>query len=99
MGFYCASCSKQLDFSPDFRIGRRESCPFCAADLHSCQNCSFFDKNAYNHCRETQADRVLDKKTSNFCDYFSLADRNKPAKSVAADIKSEALKKLDDLFK
>lgn len=29
-----------------------------------------FDKNAHNQCHEPMADRVVDKETANFCDYF-----------------------------
>jgi len=56
------------------RIGRRELCPHCGRDLHACRNCRFYDPRAYNSCRESQAERVLDKDRGNFCDYFAYRE-------------------------
>jgi hypothetical protein len=36
--------------------------------------CSFYDSKVYNECRESNAERIVDKEKSNFCDYFSLSD-------------------------
>ena len=90
----CHSCKKEIIVSD--RVGRRDECPHCAADLHVCLNCSFYDSKAYNECRESNAERVLEKDRSNYCDYFSPA-----ATSVAAasDPQTEARKKLESLFK
>jgi hypothetical protein len=33
--------------------------------------CKFYDVRVYNECKESNADRVVDKEKSNFCDYFS----------------------------
>ena len=68
----CAACHKEIP--PDRLIGRQDQCPFCRADLHCCLNCSFFERGAYNDCREPQAERVLEKDRSNFCDYFRFKD-------------------------
>ncbi len=89
----CQSCKKEI--STDLFIGRQSSCPSCRADLHVCLNCSFYEPGAYNDCRESQAERVLDKDRANFCDYFRY--REGP---VAGDAKKDdARKKLDALFK
>jgi len=66
----CASCHKELKI--EGKIGRRDTCPSCGSELHSCNNCEFYEEGAYNQCRETQAERVLDKEKANFCDYFRL---------------------------
>lgn len=53
------------------RVGRRDSCPGCAADVHCCLNCLFYDPQASHACREPNAEPVRDMDLGNFCDYFS----------------------------
>lgn len=66
----CHRCRKTLTLTD--HVGRREMCAFCSADLHVCMNCRFYDPGVYNACRESQAERVLVKDRSNFCDYFDF---------------------------
>ena len=54
------------------RIGRRDTCLHCRADLHCCLNCAFYDPACHNQCREPEAERQVDKQIGNFCDYFSF---------------------------
>jgi hypothetical protein len=68
---HCQACGKAVTIEPP--VGRREACPFCGADLHCCLNCGFYAPAAYNACREPQAERVLVKDRSNYCDFFSFA--------------------------
>lgn len=68
---FCFSCGKELTFA-ERKIGLREECLHCRADVHVCKNCEFYDVTAYNECRESSADRVTEKERSNFCDYFLL---------------------------
>ena len=78
-------------------VSVRDACSKCNFDLHSCVNCGHFSREAYNECREPQAERVLDKEKANYCDYFCAhqgRDRLKGGKS-----KDEYLKRLDGLFK
>lgn len=89
----CHKCNNQI--AQDFFIGRQTQCPSCGADLHCCLNCSFYDIGTYNDCREPQAERVLDKSRSNFCDFFSFKQGAKTP--VAAD--SGAKDNLESLFK
>ena len=79
------------------RIGFRETCEGCDADLHVCLNCRFHDPAAYNECREPNAERVADRDRANRCDYFAAAggEAGAPADDSAAAAKS----RLDDLFK
>jgi len=77
--------------------GRREVCPTCGADLHCCFNCRFFDPDVYNQCREPQAERVLDKNKSNFCDFFIFTDQLRASALKAPG--ASAKQKLEDLFK
>lgn len=90
----CFSCGKEIKVVG--RVGRGEACPSCGADMHCCRNCEFYDLAAYNECREPQAERVLEKERSNFCDYFQMADKPFERKNSGAD---EARKKLAELFR
>ncbi len=70
----CYSCG-HLNASGE-RVGRRDVCESCRSDLHVCRNCEHFDSAAYNQCRESQADRVVEKERANFCDFFSPVQRD-----------------------
>jgi hypothetical protein len=79
------------------RVGRRDTCLSCGADLHCCHNCEFYDPSFYNQCRESQAERQVDKDRSNFCDYFQCARATRVEKvSTGA---GEAHAALDALFR
>jgi hypothetical protein len=60
-------------------------------------NCRFHDPDAYNQCRETPAERVVDKDRSNFCEYFVFRDA--PTSKGPEDKTPGAKAKLEDLFK
>lgn len=89
----CFRCGNPLN---PLETGRRDACDKCTSDIHVCKNCRHYDPSVYNECREIQADRVVDKERSNFCDYFSLGATGGGGGQEA---KSDTLKKLDDLFK
>ncbi|MHB8138407.1 MAG: hypothetical protein ACYDGO_08490 [Smithellaceae bacterium] len=89
----CSGCKKEIP--ADWFIGRQTQCPFCGADLHSCLNCVFYERGAYNDCRESQAERVLDKIRLNFCDYFRFRQGSRASGALPADPEAE----LEALFK
>lgn len=89
----CHKCNKKLTTSE--KISFREDCPSCGADLHVCLNCDFYDTSVYNECRETSAERVVDKEKANLCEYFVVRSSNQNTTSVPSDAK----KKLEELFK
>ena len=91
----CFSCGGEIKVVD--RIGRSEACSRCGADLHCCRNCKFYDPSAYNECREPQAERVLEKERSNFCDYFEIAAQ--PYTMKGSDAAAEAKRKLEGLFR
>lgn len=91
----CFACGKELTI--DGRVGRADECPACHADLHCCRNCRFYDRSAYNECREPSAERVVEKEKANFCDYFELAAGAVGVKET--DKVAEARRKLERLFK
>ncbi len=89
----CTHCSK--DIQPLLPIGRRDCCPLCSGDLHICLQCRFYEPGSNNDCRETRADRVVEKDRSNFCDWFEPGD-GKSDEGVDRDaVKAQ----LDALFK
>ena len=90
----CYSCGREIEAKEG--VGRRETCDGCGADLHCCRNCKFYDKTVYNECREPQAETVLEKEQSNFCDWFELGEGKA---STARDEASEAKRRLEALFK
>jgi hypothetical protein len=62
--WHCAMELTALDY------GRGETCSQCGRDTKVCKGCEFYEASAPNACREPQADPVLEKERSNFCDYF-----------------------------
>jgi len=91
----CFSCGAQLDGGG--KPGRAETCPACDADVHCCLNCEFYETGSYNECREPQAERVLEKDRSNFCDFFDF--RKSAAGRFAAGGTPPRSNPLDALFK
>jgi hypothetical protein len=89
----CPSCRKEIPVAD--KIGFRDECPLCGVDLHACRACSFYDPGSYNDCRETQADRVVDKDKANFCEYFQPGAGAGAAGLSPAE---EAKRKLAELF-
>ncbi|HUI25220.1 MAG TPA: hypothetical protein VL403_03975 [Candidatus Kryptonia bacterium] len=77
------------------RVGRRDACLQCGADLHCCRNCRFYAPGHHNDCLEPQAERQVDKLAGNFCDYFSFRSGGSPAGKPAG---GDARAKLDSLF-
>ena len=67
----CFNCGTTIAL--EGRIGRKDSCAKCDADLHSCLNCRLYNRSAHNECSEPQAEWVRDKDRANFCDYFRTA--------------------------
>jgi hypothetical protein len=79
----CVACSSELTLPA--RVGRRDVCPGCGAELRSCRQCTFYDPSSYNACREPQAERVLDKARANFCEYFQPATSPRASAAAAPD--------------
>lgn len=88
-GGRCWNCSTQL--SP-LDYGRADTCSKCGKDTKVCKNCAFYDPNYNNECKETQADRVVEKERSNFCDYFRPHSLSSDGKLSAGPPSRDALK-------
>lgn len=88
----CVACGSDLGRVE--RVGRRDACPRCEVDLHACRQCRLHDPALANACREPQAERVVDKTRSNFCDYFAPAEAVRTEVAPAAGARAA----LDRLF-
>ncbi len=100
MQFSCWKCRQVIEVTAAAnRVGTRDTCTGCDADLHTCRNCRFYDPARHNQCAETQAEWVRDKEASNYCDCFSpnplllVHGRRPPSRA------DEAKKKFGSLFK
>jgi hypothetical protein len=78
------------------RIGRRDACLACGADLHCCRNCGLHDPLLHNQCREPQAEVQVDRERGNFCEFFSF--RAAVPGPAGADPAKPARARLDALF-
>jgi len=88
----CHRCGRAIEDAG--RIGRRDACLGCGAELRCCRNCRFYDPAYHNQCREPQAERQVEKERANFCEYFSLGTTgSRPAPAA------EARGRLDALFR
>ncbi len=90
----CHSCRKEI--KPGRIIGRKDTCPFCGADVRCCMNCSFYDSAASRQCRDPVSELVKDKSRSNFCDFFSFMETGPGISEGSAS--DRARKALDELF-
>jgi hypothetical protein len=79
-GGNCWNCGAELSV---LDYGRSDTCRQCGRDTKVCKGCIYYEINSNNECRESQAERVVDKERSNFCDFFkpSAATAGKSAKS------------------
>ncbi len=91
----CYKCQKEIQLKLGVNVPRNEECPSCYTDLHCCKMCEFYDPKHYNECKESAAERVVEKEKSNYCDYFKLAPSlgAKDAKQAAIDAANALFKK------
>jgi hypothetical protein len=91
----CRGCNTDVSVAAGERVGFRDECDSCGTDLHTCEHCIHYDPSAYNECRESGAERVIDKDRANRCDWFSAGEGG----GKAAAAKDQHLSDLDALFK
>lgn len=68
----CYRCGASLEVLT-LPLSRRDQCPSCAADMHVCRMCRYYDPAVPRQCREDGAEDVKEKERSNFCDWFQPA--------------------------
>lgn len=93
-GLVCWRCGASLE-SLSLPLRRQDECGACAAELHVCRLCEFFDPAVAKSCREPVAEEVRDKTRANFCDYFRPRAGALAADSGEAE---RARSELDALF-
>jgi hypothetical protein len=81
----CPSCTREARFQD--LVPFRAECEKCAADLHVCITCRFYDRYVENECREPTADPVSVKDRRNLCELW------KPKGAVAAEDDAQAIAK------
>ncbi len=94
--FYCQACGQSLIITD--RVGFKEECPRCTAQLHCCLNCKFYTPGMHNDCQETQADRVVDKDRANFCEYFAFVHREQQPNKSSLPEQPTARDRFQSLF-
>lgn len=95
MKIKCSECKSEIEIHD--KIGFRQDCPNCGHDLHSCIQCQHYDPKVYNECKETMADRVLEKSKANYCEFFIAAQDSQ--KLDAANPQADLLAQAEALFK
>ncbi|MCG8418280.1 MAG: hypothetical protein MJE77_10095 [Proteobacteria bacterium] len=80
MAYYCWTCGNEQYFGVKVGVivGRHDECPHCGADLRCCKNCSNYDPNVHNQCRETTAEFIRERERANFCAHFVFRDSDGP---------------------
>lgn len=107
----CARCGAVLSASIRFD----SQCSKCAADLHSCAQCTWFDTSSQFECAQPIPKRVSPKDARNSCTYFEAVvtverETHSSGPSVSATTSttddttsstssSNARQAFDDLFK
>ena len=86
--WHCGAELTRLDY------GRADTCRKCGKDTKVCKGCFYYDKNSHNECHESQAERVVDKERSNFCDFFKPSASN----ALKAAASRESLKAAAELL-
>ena len=92
-GGQCWKCGEKLSH---LDYGRGDRCSKCGCDTRVCKGCGFYDVHSNNSCREPQADRVVEKERSNFCDYFKPSSSGGSSSQPSRDTLKAAA---DALFK
>jgi hypothetical protein len=90
-GGTCWSCGQVLT-ALDY--GRADICRKCGRDTKVCKGCELYEPGTNNDCREPQAERVVDKERSNFCDYFKPCTRAAVTASASRDAAKAAAEAL-----
>ena len=75
------------------------SCPKCAAALHSCKQCTYFDPAERFECRERPPERIPRKDAANNCNLYQMKVTVEKETSNAAPTANDARRGFENLFK
>jgi hypothetical protein len=93
---HCHRCKKPIPVDLLIPVSRQDVCRSCFSDVRCCLHCEYYDISAYNQCRESQAERIVEKTKANFCGYFKVMSKNLEEQQ---NLKAEQLAKAHALFK
>ena len=91
----CAMCGTVLQSSVDVR----GQCPKCAAELHSCRQCNFFDPGGRFECAQPVTARIESKTAKNECQFFALRSNLEKETTAGPPKVNTARAAFDALFK
>ena len=89
----CAACGATVQASVSFDT----TCPKCAADLHTCRLCTYFDPGARFECRKPITAKILNKSARNNCELF--AARTVVERETSSGKPTDARQAFANLFK
>jgi hypothetical protein len=91
----CVDCGTQLPSLTD-TLGQ---CPKCKAELHACQQCTYFAPGQRFECNQPIPERITDKRARNECTFFSLRATVERETSSRSGHPDEARRAFENLFK
>lgn len=97
MQIECFKCQKENSVID--KVHFRDDCQSCGQDLHCCRQCQNYDEGSYNECRDSSADRILDKEKANYCDFYLAKTKGAAQGLSASPSKSDLLAQAEALFK
>lgn len=94
---HCYKCKAKLDL-PSKKIGFRQTCPTCLADLHVCKNCKHYMIGKPNDCNVPNTEYVSDREKNNFCEDFEIKsdEKNHFDKTTKKDVSKKLFKDSDE---
>lgn len=84
--FVCWKCGSDLPPYDRNKVGFREECEKCHADLHVCKNCRNWAPGRPNECAIPGTEFVADRERRNFCEDFELLGKKGPSGPSPQDI-------------
>jgi hypothetical protein len=95
--FACRGCGEKHRDLDEIRVDTL--CAKCAAPLHACRHCVFFDTSARWECTKPITERIVSKTAANQCEYYSPARAFDLTGSRATGTPDDARSAFDRLFK
>jgi len=85
----CPKCGAEWEIKGP--VGFREECPECAAFMHTCTSCVYYEP-ATRSCSIATTDPVPDRQSVNFCEEFEFNTGEAPAGGKSAAPKAASPK-------
>jgi hypothetical protein len=93
---FCHKCKSEIDL-PNKKVGFRDACNICEADLHCCANCKYYIIGKPNDCFVPNTDFINDREKNNFCEEFTPLEKLKNDIQVKKeDVEKKLFKSSED---